>query len=317
MKEKFSNRKLAGAFNIACKYEDGTIRYWCDSKETVIQHIVAIVEEYENEGYKLTLRQLHYQLVTNNWIVNHDTAYKKLGCILDDCRYAGLIDWDSIEDRGRVPYIPYAVDSVSEALKDTVDTYRRNRQEGQDNVVEVWTEKDALSGIFKRTTQKYHVRLVVNKGYTSSSAIYEAYQRVLNNLRDQQFTTILYFGDHDPSGLDMIRDVRERLEFMLTNGEHRLTEVEEFFKVLPIGLNMKQIKAYNLPANPTKLTDTRSDKYIAQFGKTCWEVDALKPDVLTNILEMNILREISETKYESMLAKEAADIKQLKKFIAK
>jgi len=164
MKEKFEDRRLFGSMNVACKYDDGSVRHWNTRKETVVAQIVQIVEYYESLGYKLTLRQLHYQFVSRNWIINHDTAYKKLGKILDDCRYAGLIDWSSIEDRGRVPKLPYWVHNVKHALDDTVDQYRLDLQKGQENHVEVWTEKDALSGIMSRSTSKYHVRLVVNKG---------------------------------------------------------------------------------------------------------------------------------------------------------
>lgn len=182
--EKFEDRKLTGAINVACKYDNGSVRYWTTTKEEVIEHIIDIVNEYADDGYILTLRQLHYQLVKSNWIVNHDTAYKKLGTILDDCRYGGLIDWDAIEDRGRVPYIPYSVTGVENALRDTIDQYRLDRQEGQKGSIELWTEKDALSGILRRTTSKYHIQLVVNKGYTSSTAIYNAYQRILTYLNE-------------------------------------------------------------------------------------------------------------------------------------
>src|ERR1044072_2239742 len=146
MREKFEDRRLTGQINVACKYDDVTVRYWTTTKEEVVEHIVQIVEEYEAEGYVLTLRQLHYQLASNNGIVTHDQAYKKLGDILDDCRYAGIIDWEAVEDRGRVPPLLYQVDSVTEALEDTVEQYRRNRQEGQEKEVELWTAKDAISG---------------------------------------------------------------------------------------------------------------------------------------------------------------------------
>lgn len=218
MREKFEDRALTGQINIKCKNDDGTFRMWTADKGEVIDHITGIVNRYIRMGYRLTLRQLHYQLVTKNWIVNHDTAYSKLGDILDDCRYAGVIDWDMIEDRGRVPHLPYHADSVAEALEELHDYYRRDRQEGQRNLVEVWTEKDALSGILKRPAEKYHVRLVVNKGYSSSSALYRAYQRILEAIKDGQTFTILYFGDHDPSGLDMVRDIRDRLMKFLCSG---------------------------------------------------------------------------------------------------
>lgn len=315
MKEKFEDRKLIGNIKVTCKYEDGSVRVWEARKEDVVEHIVDIVEEYERDGYVLTLRQLHYQLVKSNWIVNHDSAYKKLGGILDDCKYAGIIDWSNIEDRGRKPYIPYYVRNVEHALNDTVKQYRIDRQRGQKTSVELWTEKDALSAILRRSTEKYHIQLVVNKGYTSSSAIYSAYQRIVNNAKINQYTAILYFGDHDPSGLDMIRDIRERLSFMLKNGNYEVEDPETVFEVLPIGLTMQQIKEYKLPPNPTKLTDSRAGKYIKKYGKTCWEVDALNPKTLTAIVETNIRNIIDLGLYEELLEEEREGVSELRGFI--
>lgn len=365
--EKFEDRIFTGKINVACKYDDGTVRYWDTTKEEVVLHIRQIVNEYAKLGYPLTLRQLHYQLVTQNWIINHDTAYKKLGTILDDCRYGGKVDWNAIEDRGRIPYIPYYVEDVEAALQDTVDQYRIDRQRDQKNHIELWSEKDALSGILKRSTEKYHIQLVINKGYTSSSAIYGAYKRCVKQILDGKKVTILYFGDHDPSGLDMIRDIRERLLLFMCNGDllrdndtinnwweenqysvydlvdnNFISEkdgnvmiagndnlYEEFargkirmyldenklFTVLPIGLTMEQIKKYNLPPNPTKLTDTRADKYIKKFGKTCWEVDALKPQVLTSIIETNIKQQINIKLYKEMVELENEGAEELKEII--
>lgn len=372
-REKFESRTLTGNINVACKYDDGTVRYWTADKADVIEKIKHVVNEYRKDGYILTLRQLHYQLVTQNWIVNHDTAYKKLGGILDDCRYAGIIDWNAIEDRGRIPWIPYSVKDIPDALRDTIDQYRLNRQEGQQNHIELWTEKDALSGILRRTTSNYHVKLVVNKGYTSSSALYNAYERCVEAICAGKKVIILYFGDHDPSGLDMIRDISERLTIFLTQGdklkdhdnfqealdnwwkEHKYNvwdvvdhgycsekvasrllnddiglrddasdeyesgvrkwfiDAHDLFKVVPIGLTMEQIKKYKLPPNPTKLTDTRADKYIKKFGKTCWEVDALKPQVLTAIVEANIETNIDTKLFNKQVKKEETDIAQLEK----
>lgn len=312
--EKFEDRKLTGQINVACKFDDGTVRMWNTRKEEVVEHIIEIVNEYAEEGYILTLRQLHYQLVGKNWIINHDTAYKKLGNILDDCRYSGVIDWTAIEDRGRVPHLLYSVDGVEDALQDTVDQYRRNRQEGQTNHVELWTEKDALSGILKRTTEKYHIQLVVNKGYTSSSAIYNAYQRIIENCRNSEFTTILYFGDHDPSGLDMVRDITDRLTLMVEKGNYELV-ASDIFAIIHIGLTMEQIKKHKLSPNPTKLTDSRSANYVKKFGKTCWEVDALRPQILTAIVEAHIKKQIDMDTYNQLMEDEANDIERLKKMI--
>lgn len=379
MKEKFEDRSLSGPMNVACKYDDGTVRYWNHFKEVVISHIKDIVWTYAKDRYILTLRQLHYQLVTKNWTVNHDTAYKKLSSILDDCRYSGEVDWKGFEDRGRVPSIPYMVDDIADAFQDTINTYRIDRQKGQPNHVELWTEKDALSGILSRSTRKYGIYLVVNKGYTSSSAIYGAYERVVERILNGQAVTILYFGDHDPSGLDMIRDIRERLTFFLSHGnqlmkdpnfaskveewwdEHEYTWYDlnyqeylsdkqmddlsrgadeigytrfdkagaafdagklawyisehELFSVKAIGLTMQQIKKYNLPPNPTKMTDSRADGYVKLYGKTCWEVDALDPKTLTEIVETNIQETIDMDMYEEAIKQEEADKNKIKEII--
>lgn len=316
MKEFFEDRKLTGMVNITCVFENGPTRMWTQDKAEVVATIVSIVNRYRGMGLVLSLRQLHYQMVSHNpKYVNHDKAYKKLGLILDDCRYAGIIDWDAVEDRGRVPYLPFAVDSVEEGLDVIYRQYKRNRQEGQDSIIEVWTEKDALSGIIRRPTSKYHVRLVVNKGYTSSSAIYDAYERVVEAYNDQKIFIILYVGDHDPSGLDMIRDVRDRLYFMLANGDNKIDNPEEYLQIVPIALTMAQIQQYNLPPNPTKLTDSRSDGYVAKFGTTSWELDALDPEVLIDLIEQGILVGIDIDKYEAMLETEKADKKKLKSFM--
>lgn len=352
MKEKIEHRSLQGIFNVKCKYDDGSVRIWSEDKALVANRIITIVEDYRRQGYRLTLRQLHYQFVSKNWIINHDTAYKKLGGILDDCKYAGLIDWNSIEDRGRIPNIGYSVDDIADALQDTVNHYKLDRQVGQDVIIELWTEKDAISNILERVTRKYHIHLVVNKGYTSSSAIYQAYQRFLELIKSGKKVKVLYFGDHDPSGLDMIRDIRERLLKFMCQGE-QLSEDDDFreridgwmeengfdfgdvarneypyftekhainmysntaddhdiedgwsafykaktqffieendlFEVIQVGLTMNQIKELDLPPNPTKLTDARAKSYIEKFGRTCWEVDALNPAKLTEIIEEKI-----------------------------
>lgn len=375
MREKLENRSLKGPINVTCKYDDGTVRMWCTTKEQVVAHIVSIVREYRAQGYKLTLRQLHYQLVSNNWIVNHDTAYKKLGNILDDCRYAGVIDWNDIEDRGRQPYIPFSVDDLEEGLTVLKNSYRLDRQDGQDNYIELWTEKDALSGILRRSTEKYHIQLVVNKGYTSSSAIHDAYSRIAEQIKAGKKVIILYFGDHDPSGLDMVRDITDRLRLFLSAGrqlrsndelmekmyawwnkeEYSIYDLrsedfisdkcvdilmhdargdideasEQFdngqllkylldhnlFQVKHIGLTMEQIRKYKLPHNPAKLTDARAAKYVAQHGKMSWEVDALKPNVLTEIVEGHIEEYIDLDLYNGVIEREEVDQENIQEMI--
>lgn len=220
MKEHFENRRVSGGIKIALKDDEGNIvRVWEADKETLSNHIVEIVEDYREQGYRLTLRQLYYQLVTKNYIPNHDTAYKKISSLKDDLCYSGKLDWDCIEDRGRVPHIRYHVKDMNDAIQDTIDAYCLTRQNAHKLCMELWSEKDAISGILKRVTEKYLVKLCINKGYTSSSAVYSSYKRFAKKINDGEKVLILYFGDHDPSGLDMVRDIEDRLLFMLTQGK--------------------------------------------------------------------------------------------------
>lgn len=113
MKEYFEERSLKGKINVACKFENQPTRYWNTTKEDVVRNIIRIVNVYATEGETLTLRQLHYQFVGHvPGYVNHDSAYKKLGGVLDDLRYCGIVPWNSFEDRGRKPYLPYFIEGI-------------------------------------------------------------------------------------------------------------------------------------------------------------------------------------------------------------
>lgn len=262
--------------------------------------INAIVEEYSAAGYRLTLRQLYYQLVSRGVVPNKPSEYAKLSDLLGNGRMAGVVDWDAIEDRVRVPYIPYYVEDVSSAIDDTIRQYRLDRQEGQDNYIEVWVEKDALSGVLKRVTKEYHVRLMVNRGYSSISAMHDAAIRMKRAEDNGQQPVILYLGDHDPSGIDMVRDIRERLE-----------EFGVDIRVEAIALTDEQIATYNPPPNPAKITDPRAKFYISKYGPTSWEVDALRPDVLNSLVVKKIEENIDMATFNGVVNQEQLDIEKL------
>lgn len=266
-----------------------------------LNQINDILEEYVADGYVLTLRQLYYQLVSRDIIPNNDKEYKKLGEILVAGRMSGVVDWAAIEDRVRVPKLPYWVLGISDALSDTYSQYRLNRQENQTNYVEVWVEKDALSGIFSRITSHYHVNLMVNRGYSSASAMYSAYNRFKSQIANGHSVTVLYFGDHDPSGLDMIRDVNDRVREML---DHRFGSVADRYVVEQIALNMDQIREFNPPPNPAKITDSRANWYIEKYGPMSWELDALPPSELASLCDKAIKKNIDLDLFMEMIEKE-------------
>lgn len=307
-----------------------------------------IIDSYTEQGYRLTLRQLYYQLVSKNVIPNNVKEYVKLGDLLTKGRMAGVVDWDGIEDRVRSPRIPYSCDDTDDAINDTINQYRLDRQRDQDKYIELWVEKDALSNVLSRKTYYYHIRLMVNRGYSSTTAMYDAYNRILPRLAKGQSCHILYLGDHDPSGLDMIRDINERLVVMLYNQPQEIADyvenemdiddfkaleqeyidepfcyVEDYegeiefspiiayihknFSIRHIGLTKEQIDQYNPPPNPAKITDPRAKDYIAAHGKISWEVDALEPSVLHEIIDSNILDLIDKKKFDTLLKQEDAD----------
>jgi len=358
MKEKFKTIKVSGDININL----GDKGIWEADKETLLYHIKEVCEEYHGLGYTLTLRQMYYQLVSKDLIPNHDKVYKKLGKLKDDLLYGGYVDWDIFVDRGRVPYIAYTEHNIKGALQRTVNSYNLNKQLNQETHLEVWTEKDAISGIIKRAVNPYTVRVVVNKGYTSSTAIYDSYQRFLDIIQKGQKVVILYFGDHDPSGLDMIRDIRDRVMNFFLNGDgiaqlnghivdwassdeimdevEQLSEEDEelfdsyvkedkngsafqwvryffdkHFEVVPIGLTMEQIEKYNPPPNPAKMTDPRSKPYIKKFGNVSWEVDALRPEVMTDIVQTKILEYMDYETYQDVLDREKIEIAELQDMV--
>jgi hypothetical protein len=259
-----------------------------------------IIEEYGAQGYRLTLRQLYYQLVSRDIIPNKQSEYAKLSHLLKNGRMGGVVDFDAIEDRIRVPKRPYYVDGVTDAINDTIKQYRLDRQKGQDTYIECWSEKDALSNILYRVSSHYHIYLVINRGYSSCTAMHDAHER----FEDHDNNVILYMGDHDPSGLDMVRDIQDRLDEFGSNVE-----------VIPVALTTSQVKQYDPPPNPAKITDPRAKWYIKEYGGTSWEVDALEPKALHKLLEQHIECRIDMGMFDKIIEQEKEDKITLKEML--
>jgi hypothetical protein len=320
-----------------------------------IAQAVSIINEYD--GQKLTARQVYYQFVARDLIPNNEKSYKTMTGMLTDARYAGLIDWDAIEDRGREPDVPSEWDSIDEIVDASVNQWRSPRWRDQPKYVELWVEKQALAGVLSPIAYRNHVPLMVNKGYSSASAMFAAAERMLTacgvtvqlqcdncaedydfressgkckgcgektnamfryNYRDgmregeqmedvEKEIVVLYLGDHDPSGEDMVRDIRDRLiEFGVPN-----------LKVEKIALNMDQIRRFNPPPNPAKITDSRAAGYIAKYGNQSWELDALPPRELNRIVERAIARNVDKELMDEVIAKENIERARVREAIEK
>lgn len=267
-----------------------------------IERINTILAEYD--GQKLTARQVYYRLVAAAVIPNTPTSYKNLTGLLADARYAGLVDWDIIEDRGREPDSPNEWESLDELVDAAVRGWRSPRWATQDYHVELWVEKQALAGVLGPIARRHHITLMVNKGYSSASAMKESADRMIAAGKEP---ILLYLGDHDPSGNDMVRDVRDRLtEF----GVDDLT-------VRKLALTMEQIEEFDPPPNPAKITDSRAANYIAEFGDSSWELDALPPAELNNIVTAAIAEYVDDEAMEATLAIEKAERNRVMRAIAK
>jgi len=260
-----------------------------------------------HEAYKvladhrpMTLRQVFYRLVAAQIIENKQSKYKSLSRTLVLARQNGDIPWDWIEDRLRKPRPVPMWNDLSDFSRAALRWYRRDVWNDQPAYIEVWLEKDALSGIFERVLYPYGVTLNVGRGYDSWSSIYEA----VNRYGDGDHVTILHFGDFDPSGEDMVRSLGQRLAFF-----------DCWPTIDKIAVTWPQIQHYNLPPNPAKYTDSRTPAFVAYHGDNCVELDALPPDVLAHIIKVNVKARMDLDMLAETKAAEKDDLMNLEQFL--
>lgn len=254
-------------------------RFGLDSQEAIRQ-ANEILATYEAQGFDLTLRQLYYQFVARALIPNNDRSYKRLGSIVNDARLAGLIDWNSITDRTRFVRQETYWDDPAEIIRASAGGYQIDKWSDQTWYVEVWVEKDALVGVIQRACNPLETAYLSCRGYVSQSEMWRAARRFGRRIRTGQNVVVFHLGDHDPSGIDMSRDIRERVrDFVFGDGLD-----DEAFELKRLALNMDQIEQYDPPPNPAKLTDARARNYITTHGNDSWELDALEPAVITDLI---------------------------------
>jgi hypothetical protein len=271
----------------------------------VIETANGILNEYRAMGYRLSLRQLYYQLVARDYIENSVKSYKRIGNLISDARLAGLVDWGMIEDRGRETVIPTTWKSPAEIVRAAASQFRVDRWQGQPCHVEVMVEKDALSGILEPVCRDMHVRFTANKGYSSSSAMYEAGKRIAKAIGYGRQIHLFYLGDHDPSGIDMTRDIRERLGMFAES---------DGIRVHRLALNYNQVEEWQPPENPAKETDSRYQAYAEEFGESSWELDAVEPRTLADLVRDGITELIDDEQWEKVVGHEKEMRYELERF---
>lgn len=290
----------------------------------MIDTINGILAEYARLGYDLSLRQLYYQLVARGYIENSERSYKNTGNLVSDARLAGHIDWDMIKDRGRVQVRNSHWGTPADIVDSAAQSFRIDKWETQPCRLIVLVEKQALEGVLIPVCRTLDIPFMANKGYSSSSAMYELGQelRAYHMDHDQEIH-VLYLGDHDPSGIDMTRDVKVRLcQFACDPDadddywDGQATEYypsEDWITVHRLALNMDQVRVLNPPPNPAKETDARFESYLRKYGPTSWELDAIEPRQLADIVTRAVVSLRDDVAWQAAVLKEERGRATLKK----
>ncbi|MBK3802750.1 hypothetical protein GAY33_26685 [Azospirillum brasilense] len=268
----------------------------------LIEQANSIIAEYQDQGFVLTLRQLYYQFVARALIPNTMQSYKRLGQVINDARLAGLVDWDALEDRTRNVQQVAMWGSPEDILRDDASVFRITRWDDQPCHVEVWIEKDALTGVIERVCNEHLVPFFACRGYTSQSEQWRAGKRFARLMEMGKRVVVLHLGDHDPSGIDMTRDTIDRLAMFA--GE----EVE----VRRLALNIEQVRRFSPPPNPAKETDSRCNGYVRRFGDKSWELDALDPRVIDGLIRMQLDELIDRERWRDAITREDVARHQLR-----
>ncbi|KVL50466.1 hypothetical protein WT49_11275 [Burkholderia territorii] len=222
---------------------------------------------------------MYYQLVARDIIPNNLQEYKRAASIINDGKLAGLIDWDMLEDRTRAFIRRSRWTSPTSIIDACANQYHQDLWIGQSRRVFVIVEKEALVGVLERVCHRYDTPLLAARGYPSSTVLREfALSDIIPAMREGQRGLILHLGDHDPSGIDMTRDLLERLRMF---GGHS-------FELKRIALNMAQVEELDPPENPAKSSDARFKSYLDQYGESSWELDALPPQYLDQLVSSHI-----------------------------
>lgn len=286
------------------RYIEFQVKRFNDKSLVTISQADSIINEYEGKGYTLTLRQLYYQFVARGLIENTERSYKNLGSLVTDARMAGLLPWDGIEDRAREHHDWMINEDMKSIFEDIHLNYAVNVWDRQDYYVEVWVEKEALGNVVERPCNRWRVPYMSCKGYLSASQAWRAGERFEEAFDRGQQCVLIHLGDHDPSGIDMTRDNDDRLAIF----------ARQNVEVRRIALNMDQVTRYRPPPNPAKMTDTRASDYVARYGNESWELDALQPEVIDQLVNDEIESLIDTERWNEALAEERSKRDFLKKF---
>lgn len=245
----------------------------------------------------VTLRQLHYRLVSAELIPNTTSAYKTLSARTAEARRAGW--FPALMDRTREIHRPaFANDPLSE-IEALARTYRRDRTEGQETALYLGVEKNGLLAQLESWFSDLGTPILALGGYSSQTYCEDVIRDVKADGRE---AVLIYGGDFDPSGIDIQRDFDERTRSC-------------FAEVRRIALNAEQVSEYDLPPQPGKATDSRAGAFVAEHGELVQvELDALPPDVLRELYQGAIERYWDKSAFDAAIEREASERATIERF---
>lgn len=283
-----------------------------NSNARILRFSNSIIEEFQADGFDVTLRQLYYKMIARDLFPdtwkddegnkNNPKSYGKFKAIIGNGRLGGLVDWNSIVDRTRKVEQNSHWESPAEIINSCAKQFRLDSRKDQNIYIEVWVEKEAMGGVLKSICPGLDVPYFACKGYDSLSMIWRAAMRFRKE-EERRDVFVLYLGDHDPSGIDMVRDIQARLDMFSCQN----TIVER------IALTMEQIEKYNPPPCPAKVTDSRYESYREKYGDKAWELDALDPRQIVDIIKQKVGAATDQRKIDVLLQEQGNYQRQLRK----
>lgn len=261
----------------------------------IIEEIKAVFQRYTPP---LTVRQVYYQLASSGLVPLSKAGYSQAQRLQLKLRELEIVPWDWYADRARERIRPPQWDDLSD-YADAIGGYRKDLWQAQPDHVEFWLEKDALSAFVADALDRFGNPLCVVRGFSSGTFVHEC-AAILNQIEKPKF--IYYIGDHDPSGLSIEANIRERL-----------AEFGTEFHFERLAIDLEDIRTYDLRPLLAKPSDSRYEKYVAKHGETTVEVDALPPDVLRTRIETAVLRHIDAEQWRRIQLAENAELDSVRK----
>lgn len=278
---------------------------WKETKQA-ISEMLAILEG----EHPMTVRQLFYRLVSSGALENSLGAYQRVSRLITKARRDDRCPYDYLVDRSRPTYTPNVFEDCAHYANVISHSYRRDHWELQPRHIELWCEKDAVIGSIEDTTDDLGITVRVARGFMSATRandIAEDLERI------GKPTTVLYIGDHDPSGHCIEQSARDAVLARYAE----ITDEALSFEMIRLAIHQKDIKKFNLPPLRVKDADPRADVYRRKFGGQCVELDSLPPSELRRRIKRAVAERRDEQAWNKSIHLEQVEINSIVETVSK